>query len=81
MDVNTVACDICGQQKQETNHWIVAVSSLENQCEGVAFLPAEAVPTPRPHDMQYEDLCGEACAHKRLSRWLDVLKTKSSTTK
>jgi hypothetical protein len=28
---------------------------------------------PRNPDFKYEDICGQECSHKRLSRWLDTL--------
>ena len=71
MDVTTTKCDICERQKQEVNHWLVAIVSP--RLEGIMFVPAEAVEEPRRSGFTYEDLCGQACAHKRLSRWLDDL--------
>ncbi len=72
MDVNSKACDICGRQKQEVNHWLVAVVRPEH--EGIMFVPAEAAQDPRAEGYRYEDLCGQMCAQTRLSQWLDDLK-------
>jgi hypothetical protein len=71
MDVSTVACNVCGRQKQETNHWLVAI--VRDGFEGILFQPAEACSDPRNPDFKYEDICGQECSHKRLSRWLDTL--------
>ncbi len=71
MDISTVACDVCGVQKAETNHWLVALT-----CPGllgIAFVPADTVQYPRSDKGKYEDICGHACAHTRLSQWLETL--------
>ena len=78
MDVATKACDVCGRQKQETNHWLVAV--MKDGFEGIIFQPAEATEEPRNPRVIYEDICGQECAHKRLSRWLDELNAVFSET-
>ena len=82
MDVITVACNVCGRQKQETNHWIVAAIEPGAELGTIVFLSAgqAAHVQARNSDWRYEDLCGEACAHIRLSRWLDELKANSSIT-
>lgn len=79
MDVNTVACNVCERQKQEVNHWLVAI--VKPDFEGIIFLPADAAQSPRVEGYQYEDICGQACAHKRLSRWLDDLNSLIYPTK
>jgi len=71
MDVNTVKCDVCGRQKQETNHWLVAVAMPG--IDGVMFVQAENALTPREPSYKYEDICGQECAHKRLSQYLATL--------
>jgi len=68
MDIQTVACNICLRTKQEVNHWIVAI--VRPGMEGIMFLPADAASEPRVEGYQYEDLCGQACAHTRFSQWL-----------
>ncbi len=78
MDVATKACDICGRHKQETNHWLVAV--MRDGLEGIIFQPAEATEEPRNPRFTYEDICGQECAHKRLSRCLDELNAVFSET-
>jgi endogenous inhibitor of DNA gyrase (YacG/DUF329 family) len=71
MDVATVACNVCGRQKQRTNHWLVGV--VKPGFEGILFQPAEACMSPRNPDFNYEDFCGQLCAHKRLDRWFEDL--------
>jgi endogenous inhibitor of DNA gyrase (YacG/DUF329 family) len=74
MDFQSKICDECGAQKREVNHWLVAVERAD--FEGILFVPAEAVVpvTDRATEFQYRDICGQGCAHTRLSRWLDSLK-------
>jgi hypothetical protein len=70
MNILTVKCDICGRQKQEVNHWLVAI--VRSDYEGIIFQPAESCADPRNTlDYRYEDICGQECAHKRLSAYLD----------
>lgn len=77
MEAITVACDICGRRKQDTNHWLVAI--VRPGYEGLIFQPAEATESPRNPLLVDEDLCGQTCAHTRFSRWMDDLKTAFST--
>lgn len=81
MDITTIKCDVCGQHKLETNHWLVAGTRPAAEFKEIVFLPAESRRAPRFGEWQYDDLCGEGCAHKRLSRWLTDLKANSNTTK
>ena len=55
-----IACDICGVQKQESNHWIMWVRS---NGPGLAFSVWDSE--------SYRDvghLCGETCAGKMLAK-------------
>ena len=74
MDFQSRICDECGAHKRDTNHWLVAVERPD--FEGILFVPAEAAmpPSERDKEFQYRDICGQGCAHTRLSRWLDGLK-------
>jgi hypothetical protein len=78
MDVNTVACNICGCHKKEPNHWLVIITTPG--LAGILLMPADAVQQPRNEAFDYEDLCGQHCLHKRLSRWLDDLNAPAPTT-
>jgi len=71
-DLPTAVCAVCGHFKYEVNHWLVAVS--RPGYEGILIQPVEATESPRAENFIYEDLCGQACAHTRLSRCLDDLK-------
>ncbi len=71
MDIATVQCNVCGRQKQETNHWLVAI--VVPTFEGIVFEPAETFTSRQNPALQFEDICGHACAHKRLSQWLETL--------
>jgi len=58
-----ITCDICGSQKQQTNHWFVLYEeSGELRISGwnsLHLLSPEA-----------KHLCGEACVHKLISHFL-----------
>jgi endogenous inhibitor of DNA gyrase (YacG/DUF329 family) len=71
-ELKTVKCDICERLKLETNHWVVAI--LRPHLEGILFLPADAAEEPRREAYVYEDLCSQACANARFSRWLGDLR-------
>jgi hypothetical protein len=63
-------CDVCGRPKLETNHWLVAITRVG--MEGILVQPSEVSVSPRNPDFLYEDLCGDECVHKRISRWMDA---------
>ena len=67
----TIRCDVCQIAKKETNHWWVA--ALRN----------DRVLTIRPMTAKGNasvslDLCGQACAHKLLDRWMATGKLEKS---
>jgi hypothetical protein len=65
-------CDVCGVEKKETNHWLVAIT--HPQLAGIMFVPADvAVQTGLGAGIVREDICGQACSSKRLSQWLESL--------
>ncbi len=68
---NHVVCDVCGQSKGETNHWLVAVTHPEYS--GITFVPAEEGHEPRNPGGQYQDLCGHGCYAKCFSQRLETL--------
>lgn len=82
MNATTITCDVCGVEKRETNHWLIAVTSVSSAADnpGIAFGPLGA-PVRDDPDFKIEHLCGESCALKHLSRWLDELKAASSNPK
>jgi hypothetical protein len=73
-----ISCDVCGQPKGATNHWLIAITDPHPGTVGIAFGKlGQEVGDP---DFKLEHLCGQACAHKRLSQWLDELNAPAPTT-
>lgn len=72
MEQVTLKCDVCKISSAETDGWLVAITdppSLERPGSiGIAFGPIDAE-TFDP-EMKREHICGQECAHKRLSIWL-----------
>jgi hypothetical protein len=63
-----VFCDICGTEKQQTNHWFVAyVEACELHVKGLK--PSEPLHTGAKH------LCGQNCLHKLLDEFLVMTMT------
>lgn len=71
MVVESKVCNVCGRQKQETNHWLVAIT--RPGMEGIMIVPADSASGDLGEAYQREDLCGQACTTKRLSQWLETL--------
>lgn len=65
----SITCDVCGRAKAETNDWLIAVSSPDAP-RSIGFGSSEFW-FPSREDVLVEDICGAACAHKRLSRALN----------
>ena len=64
MRVEQVSCDVCGKQKQQSNHWFVLVK------EALSF--SIVAPLNVPHviaseDAELLDLCGESCVLRKVS--------------
>jgi len=74
----SIKCDLCKREKQLTNHWLVVIE--HPGFEGLLFVPAESAGEPI-EGYTYKDLCGDACAHKYLSGWLEDLKNVTYPTK
>jgi hypothetical protein len=70
MRIESVKCDMCGIQKQETNHWLYA----KYRNESIHFSVG-----PEESPGYSLDICGEECAHKILSQWLNMLQSKKET--
>ncbi|QNI34509.1 hypothetical protein H7849_11800 [Alloacidobacterium dinghuense] len=64
-----VTCDVCGQQKKDGESWLVAVRRID--APGIGFGAEGAMYEGRSQDLAIEHICGQGCAHTRLSRWLD----------
>jgi len=58
-----VSCDICGEEKEQTNHWFVAYD------EGGEFRVSGLTPS-NSLDLAAKHLCGESCVHKLLDEFL-----------
>jgi len=54
----TTKCDVCGVQRKEVNHWYLVRANRS----GLHF--------PRKRALGDKDVCGQACAHLLLDRWL-----------
>jgi hypothetical protein len=61
-----VSCDICGEEKEQTNHWFVAYD------QGGEFRISGLTPT-NSQDVAAKHLCGESCVHKLLDEFLTSL--------
>lgn len=58
-----VFCDICGEEKEQTNHWFVAYD------QGGEFRVSGLTPS-NSQDLAAKHLCGESCVHKLLDEFL-----------
>ena len=59
-----VTCDVCGAQKQETNHWFtLRTTEFGDGTKGISILGG-SYPDDEGTDI---DLCGEACVLKKVS--------------
>ncbi len=58
-----ITCDICGTQKQQTNHWFIA-------CEQSGELRIGGWNSRYLQGPETKHLCGETCAHKLTSQFL-----------
>jgi hypothetical protein len=72
-------CSICGAPKLSVNHWQMAVT--RPGIAGISYQPIESVEEPRNPLFVYEELCGQACTHKSLDRYLGNLKAAPTATR
>ena len=71
IDATHTTCDICSTVKgANSKNWLVA-SQVDEQ-PGILFIPADSVRRDLPH-VKIQDICGEACAAKRLSQYCSTL--------
>ena len=61
-------CDVCGQQKQETNHWFMLFEHLDKL---VITTWVTSDPTAHKKAANVKHVCGEGCAQKALSKWMN----------
>lgn len=58
-----VSCNICGEEKEQTNHWFVAYDQRgEFRVTGLT--------SSNCLDLEAKHLCGESCVHKLLDEFL-----------
>ena len=69
MEVHTVKCDLCGQQKASANHWFRVVRGERF----VMVVPAEDIETLDKRNGKILDACGAACVSKAVSEFLGSL--------
>ena len=65
MKVDTFACDICGTQKKETNHWFMSWTTENPKGVTVILWTPELVRTDST-----SHLCGIECATKWVAKQL-----------
>ena len=58
-----VSCDICGEEKERTNHWFVAYDQ-EGEFRVSGLTASNSL------DVAAKHLCGESCVHKLLDEFL-----------
>lgn len=63
MKIDSYACDVCGVQKKEANHWWLVNIDEANT---LLIMPWKA---DRVDDCQLH-LCGEACVAKKVAEFL-----------
>jgi len=59
------SCDICGKQKQHTNHWLLA--SMDNAALTVRTWESVQVSNKR----EFKHLCGQECVLKFVNKWMN----------
>jgi hypothetical protein len=69
-------CDVCGKQKMETEEWWLALVECHNAQDGAApqpLLKLQPWNNLTAHSAGARHLCGLACAHTFLDRWMNGL--------
>ena len=65
MRVEQVSCDVCGKQKQQSNHWFVIVKAT------LQIIIVAPINVPHIGSVEGEcellDLCGESCVLRKVS--------------
>lgn len=77
MSLEEHRCSVCRQINEHSTPWLVAISNPD--LAGLIIQPAETITEPRNPELTYENICGESCAHKRLSRWFTSLLSHSES--
>jgi hypothetical protein len=70
----TIYCNGCGNPKRETNHWFIAFAHkhgvIHNSDNPLAYITITEWDNRAALDHEAVHLCGETCAHKALSYFL-----------
>ena len=67
MKIDSWSCDICGVQKQRTNHWF---RGYQLSAGGIVIIPWDAPPTADNVEDFEKHLCGADCSTQWLSKTL-----------
>jgi hypothetical protein len=73
-ELPTAVCAVCGKFKGPTNNWFKAITPtgpISASSDGIAFGASNAE-IDEEDDLYIEDICGSACLHTRLSRWIET---------
>ncbi|HEX4022538.1 MAG TPA: hypothetical protein VHX63_15435 [Acidobacteriaceae bacterium] len=71
-------CDVCGKKKTESEDWWLALIDCHSAQDGT---PSQPVLKLQPwnnlvaHSAETKHLCGAACMHKFLDRWMGNLQS------
>lgn len=71
--IEAFACDECGAQKKEANHWWLMVRHYGHQNESLALIPWD---NQTAGEKSWRHLCGEACVQKAVSKFLNTASAK-----
>lgn len=69
-------CDICGKQKADNDAWWLARMGCHDSRDGSPMQPMLKLHPWNnlvAHSAEAKHLCGAACAHKYLDRWMGDL--------
>ena len=62
----TITCDVCGKQKQQTNHWWMYDRPLKAYPDS-GFVVWQ---WDDKHAKQYKSACGQECITKAVNEWM-----------
>ena len=65
-----ITCDMCGKQKQDTNHWFLITEGGERESHFVAVSHIGFQESAPNRSWKIYDCCGEACVIKKVSELL-----------
>lgn len=63
-----VTCDVCGKQKQDTNHWFIVLRYNDDPTGIIVDVATTVSAYMTKYDLAFNfDVCGEACVLKKVS--------------